>query len=67
MTFAKLFLICYVFLLRMPSEALSMVLAGGSSQGIEQSVLTFDPVKEELVSKLKRYSVVVCIVWSAVT
>ena len=52
--FADLFLLCYVFLLRMPSEALPMVVADGMAQEAGQSVLWFDDAKQELVLKLQR-------------
>ena len=52
--FALLFLVCYVFLLRMPSEALPMIVGDGSGQELAQSVIWVDPVKNELVLKLKR-------------
>ena len=45
---------CYVFLLRMPSEALSMVVAGGTTENEQQSVVWFDADKQELVLKLRR-------------
>ena len=45
---------CYVFLLRMPSEALSMVVAGGTTEEEEQSVVWLDVAKQELVLKLRR-------------
>ena len=45
---------CYVFLLRMPSEALSMVVAGGTTENEQQSVVWFDDDKQELVLKLRR-------------
>ena len=55
--FAELYLMCYVFLLRMPSEALSMVVAGGTTEDEQQSVVWFDADKQELVLKLRRYGI----------
>ena len=52
--FAELYLMCYVFLLRMPSEALSMVVAGGTTENEQQSVVWLDADKQELVLKLRR-------------
>ena len=52
--FAILFLMCYVFLLRMPSEALPMVVGDGSGHELAQSVVWVDPVKEEIVLLLQR-------------
>ena len=51
---AILFLMCYVFLLRMPSEALPMIAGDGSENELAQSVVWLDPAKEELVLKLRR-------------
>ena len=52
MQFALLFLVCYVFLLRMPTEALPMVAGDGSGQEVTQSVVWVDPAKGEIVLKL---------------
>ena len=54
MQFAVLFLMCYVFLLRMPSEALPMIVGDGSEKEVAQSVVWVDPVKKEIVLKLGR-------------
>ena len=50
--FAELYLMCYVFLLRMPSEALPMVVAGGVTQESRQSVIWLDEANQKLVLKL---------------
>ena len=52
--FGEHYLMCYVFLLRMHSEALSMVVAGGTTEEEEQSVVWLDVAKQELVLKLRR-------------
>ena len=52
--FAALYLVCYVFLLRCPSEALPMVVAGGSAEEDQQSVICLNGVEQELVLKLRR-------------
>ena len=52
--FAVLYLMCYAFLLRMPSEPLSMVVAGGTNELDMQPVIWFDDGKQELVLRLKR-------------
>ena len=49
-----LFLMTYVFLLRMPSEALPMVVAGGDWQAVAKSVVTMDWSKGQLVLQLSR-------------
>ena len=54
MRFALLFLTCYVFLLRMPSEALPMIAGGDSEHADAQSVVFVDKDKQEIVLKLKR-------------
>ena len=54
MRFALLFLMCYVFLLRMPSEALPMIAGGDSEHADAQSVVFVDKDKQEIVLKLKR-------------
>ena len=51
---AFLFLVCYVFLLRMPSEALPMIAGDGSGNELAQSVVWLDPAKKELMLKLRR-------------
>ena len=48
---------CYVFLLRVPSEALAMAVAGGTNDETMQSVVWFNGDKQELVLKLKRRGV----------
>ena len=52
--FALLYLVCYIFLLRLPSEALPMVVAGGSAEDDQQSVIRLNVVDQELVLKLRR-------------
>ena len=52
--FAKLFLLAYVFLLRLPSEALPMVAGGTDCLANEQSVVSIDWELGHLVLKLKR-------------
>ena len=52
--YAKLFLMTYAFLLRLPSEALPMVVAGGAEQAQAKSVVSIDWDKGELVLELKR-------------
>ena len=52
--FAVLFLMCYVFLLRMPSEALPMIVGDGREQEDAQSVVWVDDVKNEIALKLRR-------------
>ena len=54
MRFALLFLMCYVFLLRMPSEALPMIAGGDGAQAEAQSVVCVDKDKQEIVLNLKR-------------
>ena len=52
--FAKLFLLAYVFLLRVPSEALPMVAAGAGCPDDAQSVVSIDWERGQLTLKLKR-------------
>ena len=52
--FAMLYLICYIFLLRLPSEAMPMVVAGGSADDDQQSVIQMNGFDEWLVLKLHR-------------
>ena len=52
--FAVLYLVCYIFLLRLPSEALPMVAPGGSAEEDQQSVICLNVVEQELVLKLRR-------------
>ena len=52
--FAVLYLVCYIFLLRLPSEALPMVVAGGAAEEEQQSVICLNVVEQELVLKLRR-------------
>ena len=54
MRFALLFLMCYVFLLRMPSEALPMIAGGDGVQADAQSVVWVDKDKKEIVLKWNR-------------
>ena len=51
--YADLFLVCYVFPLRMPSEALPMIVKGRDTRDDAQSVVWLD-VEQELVLKLHR-------------
>ena len=52
--FAMLYLICYIFLLRLPSEALPMVVAGGSADDDQQAMIQMNGFDEWLVLKLHR-------------
>ena len=52
--FARLFLMSYAFLLRLPSEALPMIVAGGEHMANAKSVVHIDWDKEQLVLELSR-------------
>ena len=52
--FARLFLMSYAFLLRLPSEALPMTVAGGVMQAQAKSVVSIDWEKGQLVLELRR-------------